>query len=98
MLIFVFVKDSNDLWQYILINSLTMFVGQCVMWIYVDKSTFSFKTLVKLKLKRHMLPILALFIPQVATQIYTVLDKTMLGVFSATVEVGYYDQSQKMML
>ena len=42
-----------------------------------------------------MMPILALFIPQVATQIYTVLDKTMLGIFSATVEVGYYDQSQK---
>ena len=41
LLIFVFVKDSNDLWQYILINSLTMFVGQCVMWIYVDKRTFS---------------------------------------------------------
>ena len=98
VLIFIFVKDSGDLWQYILINSLTMFVGQCVMWIYVDKSTFSFKTLGKLKLKRHILPILALFIPQVATQIYTVLDKTMLGVFSATVEVGYYDQSQKILL
>lgn len=65
------------------------------MWIYVDKSTFSFKSINKLKLGRHMMPILALFIPQVATQIYTVLDKTMLGIFSATVEVGYYDQSQK---
>lgn len=94
-LIFIFVKDSNDLWQYILINSLTMFIGQFVMWIYVDKSTFSFKSLDKLKLRRHITPILVLFIPQVATQIYTVLDKTMLGVFSPTVEVGYYDQSQK---
>ena len=95
VLIFIFVKDSGDLWQYILINSLTMFIGQCIMWIYVDKSTFSFKSINKLKLGRHMMPILALFIPQVATQIYTVLDKTMLGIFSATVEVGYYDQSQK---
>lgn len=94
-LIFIFVKDSNDLWQYILINSLTMFIGQFVMWIYVDKSTFSFKSLDKLRLRRHITPILVLFIPQVATQIYTVLDKTMLGVFSPTVEVGYYDQSQK---
>lgn len=95
ILIFVFVKDSSDLWQYILINSLTMFIGQCIMWIYVDKSTFSFKALKKFNLAKHMMPILALFIPQVATQIYTVLDKTMLGMFSATVEVGYYDQSQK---
>lgn len=95
ILIFVFVKESNDLWQYILINSLTMFVGQCVMWFYVDKSTFAFKNLGKLQLRKHMLPILALFIPQVASQIYTVLDKTMLGIFSPTVDVGYYDQSQK---
>lgn len=95
ILIFIFVKDSNDLWQYILINSLTMFVGQFVMWFYVDKSNFSFKSLEKLKLKKHMLPVLALFIPQVASQIYTVLDKTMLGIYSPTVDVGYYDQSQK---
>ena len=42
-----------------------------------------------------MLPVLVLFIPQVASQIYTVLDKTMLGIYSPTVDVGYYDQSQK---
>ena len=95
ILIFIFVKDSNDLWKYILINSLTMFVGQFVMWFYVDKSNFSFKSLEKLKLKKHMLPVLVLFIPQVASQIYTVLDKTMLGIYSPTVDVGYYDQSQK---
>ena len=93
ILIFIFVKDSNDLWKYILINSLTMFVGQFVMWFYVDKSNFSFKSLEKLK--KHMLPVLVLFIPQVASQIYTVLDKTMLGIYSPTVDVGYYDQSQK---
>ena len=95
ILIFMFVKSSDDLWKYILINSLTMFVGQCIMWAYIDKSTFSFKSLKKINFAKHMMPILALFIPQVATQIYTVLDKTMLGMFSATVEVGYYDQSQK---
>lgn len=95
ILIFLFVKDKGDLWQYILINSLTMFIGQCVMWFYMDKGIFAIKSLEKLKLKKHMIPILALFIPQVATQIYTVLDKTMLGVFSPTVDVGYYDQSQK---
>ena len=95
ILIFIFVKDSSDLWKYILINSLTMFLGQCIMWIYVDKSTFSFKSLKRFKLAKHIMPILSLFIPQIAIQIYTVLDKTMLGVFSSTVDVGYYDQSQR---
>jgi O-antigen/teichoic acid export membrane protein len=37
-----------------------------------------------------------LFIPQIATQIYTVLDKTMIGaIISDKSEVGYYEQAQK---
>jgi len=37
-----------------------------------------------------------LFIPQIAIQIYTVLDKTMLGyILNDMSEVGYYEQSQK---
>ena len=39
---------------------------------------------------------ISLFIPQVATSIYTVLDKTMLGTLSNNIsEVGFYEQSQK---
>ena len=38
-----------------------------------------------------------LFLPQIATQIYTVLDKAMLGMIIADKsEVGYYEQAQKM--
>ena len=37
-----------------------------------------------------------LFIPQIAIQIYTVLDKSMLGwLYPSINEVGYYEQSQK---
>lgn len=37
-----------------------------------------------------------LFIPQIATQVYTVLDKTMIGaIVSNKSEVGYYEQAQK---
>ena len=41
----------------------------------------------------HIMPILALFVPQIATQVYTVLDKTMIDLFKGAVEAGYYDQS-----
>lgn len=41
-------------------------------------------------------PILQLFLPQVAIQIYVVLDKTMLGFFTdAYTENGYYEQADK---
>ena len=50
----------------------------------------------ELNLFRHVKPTIMLFIPQVATQIYTVLDKTMIGVIvSNKAEVGYYEQAQK---
>ena len=95
ILIFIFVKTRDDLWKYILINAGTMFVGQLIMWFYVGKDMLKVKGIGKLKIAMHIMPILALFVPQIATQVYTVLDKTMIDLFKGAVEAGYYDQSQK---
>ena len=50
----------------------------------------------KLKFIRHLKSIFILFIPQIAIEVYTVLDRTMLGylIFDKS-EVGFYDQTQK---
>lgn len=95
VLIFVFIKSSDDLGKYIFINSFTTFLGQIIMWAYVDKEVLRFKELKKVNIVRHIRPVIALFIPQMATQVYMVLDKTMTGKLANTVQVGYYDQSQK---
>lgn len=95
ILIFVFIKTPEDLGKYIFINSFTMFIGQVIMWIYIDKELLKIQKIGKIHPYKHLLPILALFIPQIATQVYTVLDKTMIDIFSDTLQVGYYDQSQK---
>lgn len=95
ILIFIFVKTKNDLGKYIFINSFTMFLGQLIMWIYIGKDILKFKGIKKFNSIRHIRPVLALFIPQMATQVYMVLDKTMTGKLSNTLQVGYYDQSQK---
>jgi O-antigen/teichoic acid export membrane protein len=55
---------------------------------------------VKTKINRndifsHFLPTLKIFIPQIAVQIYTVMDKTMLGMITNASEVAYYENSQK---
>mgnify|MGYP000115670240 FL=1 len=50
----------------------------------------------ELNILKHLKPTIILFIPQIAVQIYTVLDKTMIGmIVSDKAEVGYYEQSQK---
>ena len=50
----------------------------------------------ELKPFRHLKSTILLFIPQIAIQVYTLLDKTMIGkIISDKSEVGYYEQAQK---
>ena len=50
----------------------------------------------ELHILRHLKPTIGLFIPQIAIQVYTLLDKTMIGsIISDKSEVGYYEQGQK---
>lgn len=93
--VFLFVKNENDLWKYFLIYVLSDLLGNLSLWIYVprylEKSNKK-----KLHLKKHVKPIILLFLPQISVQIYAVLDKTMLGQLTKSMsEVAYYDQAQK---
>ncbi len=76
--IFIFVKTKSDLWIYTLINSLMIFLGYLLLWF------FSKKLLAPVPIKSlhpfsHLKGTIALFIPTIATSIYTVLDKTLIG-------------------
>ncbi|MBE5805351.1 MAG: flippase [Clostridiales bacterium] len=93
--IFIFIKGPNDIYKYISIYVATTLLGNLALWIniknYIDKISFK-----NLNLKRHLKSTIVLFIPQIAIQIYTVLDKTMIGaILNDMTEVGYYEQSQK---
>lgn len=95
VLIFVFVKDYNDLWLYFLIYVGAEFIGNISIWFYLPKYIEKIK-IKDLKFKKHLKPIISLFLPQIAIQIYTVLDKTMIGLITGNMkEVGYYEQAQK---
>ncbi|MFV5783818.1 polysaccharide biosynthesis C-terminal domain-containing protein [Pediococcus acidilactici] len=92
--IFTMVKNQEDLGTYILILSLSLLFGNLSLWgylkRYVDKPNFK-----KIKLLRHIRPSIALFIPQVAIQIYLVLNKTMLGSISGVRSAGYFEYSDR---
>lgn len=92
--IFVFVKTSNDLTIYIYILSLSLLFGNLSMVTNL-KRIISFPKKSDLNIYQHLVPSLLLFIPEVATQIYVVLNKTMLGVIVSVQSSGYYDQSDK---
>lgn len=93
--IFIFVKTKDDLYTYFLIYVLSILLGNLSLWLYLPKylKRVSFK---KLRLLKHLKPTILLFIPQVAIQIYTVLDRTMIGIIIPDKsDVGFYTQGEK---
>lgn len=93
--IFIFIKTKLDLSKYILIYTLFNLLGNLTLWLYLPKYTEKIG-IKELNIKKHIKPIISLFIPQIAIQVYTVLDKTMLGsILGDMTQVGNYEQSQK---
>ena len=93
--IFIFVKNTSDLYKYFFIYVLSTLLGNMSLWLYLSKYVEKIK-FKELKIFKHLKPTMALFIPQVAIQIYTVLDKTMIGAMvEDKSEVGFYEQAQK---
>ena len=93
--IFLFIKSKEDLLWYFVIYVLSTFLGNASLWISLPKHVCKVKRS-DLKPFRHLKPTLGLFVPQIAIQLYTVLDKTMIGtIVTDKTEVGYYEQAQK---
>lgn len=93
--IFVFVNSENDLLIYIFGLAGLPLIGNLITWTCLPKyiNKISIK---ELNPFRHLKGTLTLFIPNIAAQVYLVLDKTMLGFFTVdNIENGYYEQAQK---
>ena len=93
--IFIYVTDKSDLALYIFINSIMLMIGNLSMWIFLPKmlvkvnpKEFSFKS--------HFRETLIYFVPTIATTVYTVLDKTLIGIITKDdYQNGYYEQATK---
>lgn len=92
--IFMWVKVPGDLWKYLLIMSVSTMLGSFVFWPgirrYVGPPVHHFY-----RFHESVRAIITLMIPQIATQIYTSLDKPLLGLFQNSTQVAYYDNSQR---
>lgn len=94
-LIFLFVKDKGDLYIYAL--SLMLANLLCNIWLFVSARQYVQYYFPSLKsIGKHLKPAFFLLLPSMVTTVYAVIDKTMLGMISGEMsEVGYYEQSQK---
>lgn len=80
ILIFVLVKKQSDVWLYVILTSLASLLGNMSLWFYLPKYLTKVKRS-ELKPMRHLVPTIKLFVPTIAISIYTILDKTLIGVF-----------------
>lgn len=95
ILIFTLVKTQDDLITYMIIYVLTNVIGNGSLWIKINHFV-DFKLIKHINIKKFIKPAITMLIPQIASSIYTVLDKTMLGILCNDIsEVGYYEQAQK---
>ena len=90
ILMFLFVKKEEDLLLYVIIVISSTMIGNLTMWLYVPKfvEKVDFRTLT---FRKHFHETLIYFVPTVATSIYTVLDRTLIGVITKNkAENGFY--------
>ncbi len=93
-LTFMLVKTYGDLWKYVLITSVGSLCGNLIMWIGIRK----YVHLVRIRffdIVREMKPVSIVFISFVAIEVYTVLDKFMIGVLSTETQIGLYTYAEQ---
>lgn len=93
--IFMFVKTRNDITVYAFGLSFFTFLSNASLWLYLPKYIGMIK-IKELHPFKNIEVVLSLFVPTIAVQVYTVLDKTMIGVITKSAfENGYYEQANK---
>jgi O-antigen/teichoic acid export membrane protein len=87
--ILLLVRNQNGLTFYTLIMSLGALSSQLILWAYVRRYIKIVGTSIKESLV-HIKPLIVLFIPVLATSVYTTLSVVLLGALSNTYEVGQF--------
>lgn len=92
--IFIFVRNQTDLWKYTLIISGSSFLGQFAMWPILIRKT-CYVHIEWNDIKKHIKPIIILFVPVLAISVFSNMDKYMIGKFSNVIQSGYYENADK---
>lgn len=88
IMVFVLVKKPDDVWIYILCFEMGILLGNLSLWFYLPKYLTKVKVN-ELHPIKHIKPTLKLFIPTIATSIYTMVDKTLIGILIQDTYIDY---------
>ena len=94
ILIFIFIKNNNDICKYMVIMSVSTLLSQIIMWFFL-KENINFEKIKFEDVVKHIKPNLILFIPVIAVSLYKMMDKVMLGALTNVNEVGFYENAEK---
>ena len=95
LLIYLFVKSTDDLPVFVLINGSVAVFGQLIMFLQLPRYIDRVKVSLKQAYQDHFKDNLVLFIPQIATSVYNILDQTLVGMLAIDWEEqsAYYQQA-----
>ena len=92
--IFIFVHKAKDFYIYVAGLFGLQFISSISLWPLLNGYICKPK---KIRPFKNIKIIISLFVPTIAISIYTVLDKTMIGIFAiSSVENGFYEQALKL--
>ncbi len=93
ILLITCVKRDNDIYVYVLTLYIPQIIMNVYMWYFALKKCVNFK-IIKTIDKLYITEAISLLLPQIASSIYTLLDKTVLGIFSTYTQTAIYTQGQ----
>ena len=95
VLILLFVNDRDDLLLYALIQGGGILLSNLVLTGGLLRQ-ITFIPLRRLRFRRHLRGTLVYFVPVIATSVYTVLDRAMLGLITQDMAAnGFYERAHK---
>ena len=94
--IFVFIKDQDDFVLYFILCAVFQLIGTISIFPqvapHIEKVKFS-----ELKVARHFIPSIKVFLPQFASVLYLQVDKVMIeAICNDTKQIAYYSQAEKL--
>lgn len=94
--IFIFIKSPKDVALYIIVLALSTLLGNLTLWPHAVNNYSHVDRGTKLNPWRHFVPTVTMFVPQIATQLYVQLNRTMLGLMVDQKASGFYQYSDNL--
>ncbi|GHN29297.1 flippase [Lactobacillus delbrueckii] len=94
--IFIFIKSPKDVALYIIVLALSTLLGNLTLWPHAVNNYGHVDRGTKLNPWRHFVPTVTMFVPQIATQLYVQLNRTMLGLMVDQKASGFYQYSDNL--